>query len=139
MRHFGRFSNFDECRPEVAGDIESGVALGYVGMGVCEKFGYSMLNSGRTIRLWPSVPVLRTCVQYFIAFCSRLETASDVVSSKFVRPIIPDKPVKFRDPHLNRSRYIPPEIIVGDIFDGFAPANVIRIHRIFQCRYLQLL
>ena len=57
-----------------------------------------------------AAPVLRTFVQYLIAFCSRPETASDFISGKYV---------KFRDPGLNRSREIPPETVIGDIFDRF--------------------
>ena len=34
-------------------------------------------------------------------------------------PIVPDKPVKFRDPSLNRSREIPSEAVGGGIFDRF--------------------
>ena len=45
----------------------------------------------------------------FKAFCSLLEAISDVISGKFVGPIVLDKCVKFRDPCLNRSRDIPPE------------------------------
>ena len=48
---FSRFSNFDKCRPEVAGDISSGRALYYVGTDVSASFGNSRLYSGRTIRL----------------------------------------------------------------------------------------
>ena len=49
----------------------------------------------------------------------RPEAASDVISGKFVRPIIIDKNVKFCDPCLNHSREISPEAAgVGD-FDIF--------------------
>ena len=51
----------------------------------------------------PATPVLRTFVQYLIASSSRPEIASDVISGKFVGPVVPDKLVKFRDPGLNRS------------------------------------
>ena len=57
---FGRFLNFDKCRPEVASDVISGVALFYVGMGVRAKFGDSRLNSGQIIRLWPGGRVFCT-------------------------------------------------------------------------------
>ena len=40
----------------------------------------------------------------------RPEAASDGISGKFIRPIVHDKPVKFHDPCLKRSREIPPEI-----------------------------
>ena len=65
----------------------------------------------------PTAPVLRTFAQYLIAFCSRLETASDVISGRFVGSIICDEDVKFHDPHLNHSREIPPEAVGGGIFD----------------------
>ena len=53
--------------------------------------------------LWPAGTVLRTFVKYSTAFCSRPEIASGVRSGTLVRPTVPDKPVKFRDPRLNRS------------------------------------
>ena len=43
-------------------------------------------------------------MEYLIAFRSRPETASDVISCKVVGPIVLDKSLKFRDPCLNRSR-----------------------------------
>ena len=46
---FRRFPTLDKCRPEVAGDVISGVAVGYVGMDVRATFGESALNSGQTI------------------------------------------------------------------------------------------
>ena len=56
-------------------------------------------------------------MQYSNAFCSRLETASDVMSSTFVGPVVPNERVKFRDPRFNRSRRIPPDAVEGGIFD----------------------
>ena len=44
---FGRFPNFNECRPEAAGDVTSGVPLTYVGKDVAGSFGESKLNNGR--------------------------------------------------------------------------------------------
>ena len=41
------------------------------------------------------------------------------MSGGFVGPIVLDKCVKFRDPHLDRSREIPPEAVGGSIFDKF--------------------
>ena len=67
---------------------------------------------------WPPGPVLRTLVQYLIAFCSRPEADSDVISCRIVRPIVPDKLGQFRDPRLNCSREIPPAV-VGGIFNGY--------------------
>ena len=52
MPHIWPLSNFDKCRPEVAGDVISGVALGYVSMDVRAKLGDSRLNNGRIIQLF---------------------------------------------------------------------------------------
>ena len=62
-------------------------------------------------------PVLRTFVQYLIAFYSRLEADGDVIYESFVRLTVPDQYVKFRDPRLNRSLEIRPETVGGGIFD----------------------
>ena len=71
-----------------------------------------------------TAPILRTFVQYLIAFCSRPETAGDVLSAIFVRMIVRDKFVKFRDPGLNRSWEIPPEAVEGGIFDRFLKTSI---------------
>ena len=50
------------------------------------------------------------------------EPASEVISGRFVRPIVPivpDKHAKFGDPRINRSREILSEAVGGGIFDGF--------------------
>ena len=74
------FSNFDKCRREVAGDVISGAALVYVGVDVHANFGDSRLKSGRIIRLFDrSDPFTRFCA-VFNTFCSRPETAGDVMS-----------------------------------------------------------
>ena len=49
---FGRFSNFDKCRPEAAGGVISGRALDDVCTDVSAGFGDSRLNSARIIRLF---------------------------------------------------------------------------------------
>ena len=67
----------------------------------------------------PATPVLRTFVQYLIAFFSRPKTASDVICGKFIGAVVRDKRVKFRDPRLNRSREIPPKAVCGGILDRF--------------------
>ena len=103
MWHFGHFSNFDKRQSEAAGDVISGTASDYVGTEVSASFGDSRLNSGR---LCLAIPVLRTFEQYLNAFCSLPEVASDVISSRFVRPIVLDKYEKFHDPSLNHSREI---------------------------------
>ena len=60
-------------------------------------------------------------VQYWlaIAFVSGPETASDVISGRFVRLTVPNKFVKFRDPRLNRSPEIRPEAVRGGILTAF--------------------
>ena len=58
-------------------------------------------------------------MQYLIAFCSQLETASHAISGKFVGPNVPDKRIKFSDPRLNCSREIIPKTVGGGIFDDF--------------------
>ena len=57
-------------------------------------------------------------MQYLVAFCNRLEGASDIISGDFVRQIFLDKVVKLGDPCLNRSREIPPRTVPGGIFDS---------------------
>ena len=54
---------------------------------------------------------LRTFVEYLVVFCSRPETASDIISGRLVGPIVCDKRLKFLDPRLNHSREIPPEAV----------------------------
>ena len=61
-------------------------------------------------------PGLSTFVQYLTAFCSQPEEACDVLSCKFVTPIVCEKFAKFCDPHLNSSREIQPEAIIFDSF-----------------------
>ena len=59
-----------------------------------------------------AAPVLRTFVQYLIAFCSRPKTAGDVVSRQFVKLIVADKSLlKPFSRNSTRSH------IGGDIFD----------------------
>ena len=116
---FCRFSNFYKWRPKVAGDVMSGVALVYVGVDVCAKFGDSRLNSGRIIRLFAGQTRFTHFVQCLIAFCSQPETASDVISGTFVGLIVHDKLVKFCNPRLNRPRKILVEAVGFGIFDRF--------------------
>ena len=77
------------------------------------------MNSGRIIWLFGRA-VSRTFVQYLVAFCSRPEEASGVISGRFVGPIVPDMCEKFGEPHSNRSREIPPEAVGRGIFDSFS-------------------
>ena len=50
--------------------------------------------------------------------------AVDVISSRFVEPIVRDPPVKFRDLRWNCSREIPPEAVGGGIFDCFFKTSI---------------
>ena len=74
-----------------------------------------MLNSGRIIQLFAG----RTFVQYSIAFCRRLEVASDVMSGRFVGLTVSGERMKSRDPRLNRSQEIPSGAVVGGIQQFF--------------------
>ena len=62
--------------------------------------------------LFDSLPGRTSFTHHFCAdfncICSRPEATSDVLSSKFVGPVVADKWVKFGDPRLNRSRENPP-------------------------------
>ena len=70
-------------------------------MNVRAKFGDSRLKSGRIIQLFGQVdPFYALFLQCLIVFCIRLETASDVISGRFVEPTVRDKQAKFRDPRL---------------------------------------
>ena len=50
-------------------------------------------------------------VQYLVAFCSRPEVTSDVMSNRFVGPVVPDNRVIFGDPGLNLSQEIQHEAV----------------------------
>ena len=64
------------------------------------------------LTLWPAAPVLRiTFVQDLIAFYNRPEATSDVISGKFVGPVVRDNRVEFGGPRLNPSREIQPEAV----------------------------
>ena len=64
---------------------------------------------------------------YLVEFCSRPETANGVISNRFMGPIICDKPVKFRNPRLNRSRESPPATVRGGIFGRFSHVDNLRL------------
>ena len=64
-------------------------------------------------------PVLRTFVLYLIAFCSRWETAIDVISGNCVDPIVCDKRVKLCYLGLNLYREILPESVGGAVSTVF--------------------
>ena len=60
-------------------------------------------------------------MRYLTTFCSRPEATGDVISSKFVEPVVFDKCVKSHDPSLNHfPSKIPPEAVGGGIFDRFS-------------------
>ena len=112
---FGRFSNFDKCQSDVVVD--------YVGTDVgCPCYMWQVLVKQwpKYLTLWPAGHILRlTFLLYLIAFCSWPEVMSDVISGRFVGPVVPDNRVKFGDPRTNRSREISPEAVWGCIYDGF--------------------
>ena len=60
------FLELDNCRPEVPDDVVSGMTVD-----VRVRFGDSVLNRCRIIRLFAVRTILHTSVQYLNAFCSR--------------------------------------------------------------------
>ena len=81
-------------------------------MDVCATLDESVLNNGRIILLLAGLTRLKNhFVQHLIAFCSRPEATSDVISGSFVRPVVAHNRVKFGDPHLQISREIPSEAV----------------------------
>ena len=73
-----------------------------------------------------ATPVLRTFVQYLIAFCSPPEAASEVISGVVVDPIRIKFHVKLGDSRSNRSRDIRvPHFVTNDV-DGDDDTNVRR-------------
>ena len=87
-------------------------------MDIYVKVGGSTLTD-RIIRLSDRTRFFRTFVQYLIAFNSRPEAASDIISGKFGRPIVLDKCIKLCCPRLHGCREILPETVGSGIFDGF--------------------
>ena len=75
----------------------------YAGVAVPASFGDSRLNRGRIIQLFARPDLLYALLCSIGALCSQREAAIDVISGRFVEPIVPDKFVKFSDPRLNRS------------------------------------
>ena len=73
--------------------------------------------------------VLRTFVQYLIVFCNRAETASNVISGRFLRQFVPDKGVKFGDSRSNRSR----DIRAAHFCDGRRTAPADGPRRFLKC------
>ena len=56
-------------------------------------------------------------MQYLIAFFSRLEAASDIISGSFVRPIVSDKRLRLHNPHFSLYPEIQAEAVGGGRFD----------------------
>ena len=72
------------------------------------------------IRVYSTIRTrLHTFVQYRITFCSRPESASDIKFGIFVRVLVPNKWVEFRDPRLKQSGKIQPKAVGGGIFEIF--------------------
>ena len=82
------------------------MAVDYVGMDV----RLTLVILGQTVvellDSLPAAPILRNFVQYSLAFCSRQEAASGVISGVAVVRTGTDVHVKFRDSRPNRSRDI---------------------------------
>ena len=81
----------DNFRPEIVTDVISGTTVAYTSVDVIVKRGDSGLKRGRFIRLAAGWSRFTPFMQYLIVFCSRLEAASDVISGRFVSPIVLDK------------------------------------------------
>ena len=69
---------------------------------------------------------MRNFVQYLIAFCSRPEATSDVITGRFVESIVPENHVKFGDDsRLNLSQEFLPEAVGGKTpHSGVVPRTV---------------
>ena len=92
---FGRFLNIENCQPEAASDVISGLATQDVGMYVCAKLGDSKLKTSEA-----SYSVVFSNVDNF-----RLEVDDgDIISSVVIDPNGVKVRVKFGDSRLNRSR-----------------------------------
>ena len=86
-------------------------------MNVLGKFGDSAaLNTGRIIRICQPHLFYGIFLFSHVAFCSRPEAASDVLSERFVGPIVHDRLIKVGGTCTNRSREIAPK---GGIFKVF--------------------
>ena len=92
-------------------------------MNVRATFRHSGLNSDRILdSLAGRIRFTHHfCAEFIITFCSRLDTASEVVSGRSVGPIVIDKQEELRDPRLNLSREIPQESVGGFFQDNFRP------------------
>ena len=66
-----------------------------------------------------AAPVLRLFLQYLVILCGRAETASYVISGRFVGSTVSDKRVNFRDPRLGHSVELPNQAAGLGIFEGF--------------------
>ena len=55
-----------------------------------------------------------SAVSFSLDKCQK-EAAGEVISGKFVGPVVLDKYVKYNDPSLNRSWEIPPKAVGGGI------------------------
>ena len=91
------------------------MAIDLVGLDIRINLGDSRLSRSNYSTVLVG-PTLLTFIQYSVVICSRLEAANDVISSRFVRLIVPDNFVKFCDPRLNCSLEIRPKVLVFDRF-----------------------
>ena len=90
--YFRPLLNFEKCRPEAADAVVSRSAVVQAGVHVLAKIWWFYDKQWPNYStVWSVGPVFRTFVQHLIAFCSRLETACDVMFSICVVPSAPDK------------------------------------------------
>ena len=87
-------------------------------MDVRGEFGDFRLKVTELVDRLAGCTCLRTYEQYLIAFCSRLEAAGDVVSCRFMNPIVLNRRIKLRDPRINSSGEIRPKAVRGGIFNS---------------------
>ena len=91
--------------------VISGMTLDYVGTDVCASFGDSRSTVGELFYCLSGRTRFAHCFVVFNGILQPPEAASDVISGRFVRLIVLDGCVKFRDLCLNHSREIPPEAV----------------------------
>ena len=80
------------------------MAVDKVGMDVHVKLGD--FTVAKLFDSLPPEPVIRTFVQYLIAFCSRPKAASDIISGVAVEQVGMGVLIKFCNSRSNRSRDI---------------------------------
>ena len=101
LQYLTAFCSWQEAASDVVSCM-AGCTLGRHGC-LCKIWWFSVKQWANYLTLLPDGPVLHTYVQYLTAFCSRPETAIDVISGKIEGPIVHDKRVKFCDHRRNAT------------------------------------